>query len=81
MSFNAFRRPGRTIYSISHHTVVKTTLAAATLHSHKGREWKMEACPNLKEVNSKQLDYCPFVSSDGKVFFFTSEEARAAGPL
>ena len=28
---------------------------------------------NLKSINSAQLDYCPFVSPDGKHFFFTSE--------
>ncbi|MCE2994160.1 MAG: hypothetical protein ACK5RG_11750 [Cyclobacteriaceae bacterium] len=28
---------------------------------------------NLKDINSAQLDYCPFVSTDGKVLFFTSE--------
>jgi Tol biopolymer transport system component len=28
---------------------------------------------NLKELNSKQLDYCPFVSPDSKILFFTSE--------
>jgi len=28
---------------------------------------------NLNELNSKQLDYCPFVSPDGKTVFFTSE--------
>jgi Tol biopolymer transport system component len=33
--------------------------------------WKKAV--NLKEINSAQLDYCPFVSSDGKVLFFTSE--------
>ncbi|NOS90280.1 MAG: hypothetical protein HOP30_00005, partial [Cyclobacteriaceae bacterium] len=28
---------------------------------------------NLKEINSAQLDYCPVVSPDGMVLFFTSE--------
>ncbi len=28
---------------------------------------------NLTELNSKQIDYCPFVSPDGKALFFTSE--------
>ena len=28
---------------------------------------------NLKELNSPQLDYCPYVSPDGKSLFFTSE--------
>lgn len=33
--------------------------------------WK--ASQNLKQLNSKQLDYCPFVSPDGKSLFFTSD--------
>lgn len=34
-------------------------------------QWK--PARNLLEVNSKQLDYCPFVSPDKKTLFFTSE--------
>ncbi|MBI3221277.1 MAG: PD40 domain-containing protein [Bacteroidetes bacterium] len=37
----------------------------------KNASWK--AAVNLKDLNSAQLDYCPFVSADGKVLFFTSE--------
>jgi Tol biopolymer transport system component len=28
---------------------------------------------NLKELNSRQLDYCPYISPDGKSLFMTSE--------
>lgn len=34
---------------------------------------KWKPAQNLKELNSKQIDYCPFVSPDGKTLFFTSE--------
>ena len=34
-----------------------------------------EAQP-LKGVNSEKMDYCPFVSPDGKYLFFTSERAK-----
>jgi Tol biopolymer transport system component len=34
---------------------------------------KWKAARNLRDLNSKQLDYCPFVSPDGKVLFFTSD--------
>jgi Tol biopolymer transport system component len=34
---------------------------------------KWKPAQNLKDLNSKQLDYCPFVSPDGKVLFVTSE--------
>jgi Tol biopolymer transport system component len=37
----------------------------------KSGNWKPSQ--NLKQVNSKQLDYCPFVSPDGKSLFFTSD--------
>jgi Tol biopolymer transport system component len=33
--------------------------------------WK--PAKHLSQINSKQLDYCPFVSADGKSLFFTSE--------
>jgi len=34
---------------------------------------KWQQAKNLKSINSGQLDYCPSVSPDGKIFFFTSE--------
>ncbi len=34
---------------------------------------KWSPAKNLKEINSRQLDYCPFVSTDGRSLFFTSE--------
>jgi Tol biopolymer transport system component len=37
----------------------------------EGGKWK--PARNLKDLNSKQLDYCPSVSPDGKVLFLTSE--------
>jgi len=39
----------------------------------KGADGKWKPARNLKELNSRQLDYCPFVSPDGKSLFFTSE--------
>jgi hypothetical protein len=37
----------------------------------EANHWKPAV--NLKQLNSAQLDYCPFVSGDGKILFFTSE--------
>ena len=34
---------------------------------------KWQPAKNLKELNSRQLDYCPYVSPDGKTLFITSE--------
>jgi len=41
--------------------------------SMKDAAGKWKPAKNLKELNSRQLDYCPFVSPDGKSLFFTSE--------
>jgi Tol biopolymer transport system component len=41
--------------------------------SQKDAKGKWQAAQNLKQLNSKQLDYCPYVSPDGKSLFFTSE--------
>lgn len=34
-----------------------------------------EPAKNMKGVNSEDLDYCPFVSPDGKTLYYTSEKA------
>ncbi|HZY83092.1 MAG TPA: hypothetical protein VFE50_26415 [Cyclobacteriaceae bacterium] len=39
----------------------------------KDANGKWKPAQNLKELNSRQLDYCPFVSPDGKILFVTSE--------
>ncbi len=39
----------------------------------KDQNGKWKPSQNLKQLNSKQLDYCPFVSPDGKSLFFTSD--------
>jgi len=39
----------------------------------KGADGKWQSAKNLKPVNSRQLDYCPYVSPDGKILFITSE--------
>jgi Tol biopolymer transport system component len=39
----------------------------------KDANGKWKPAQNLADLNSKQLDYCPFVSPDGKALFFTSE--------
>lgn len=39
----------------------------------KDANGKWKASRNVTELNSKQLDYCPYVSPDGKVLFVTSE--------
>lgn len=41
--------------------------------SRKDAQGKWQPAYNLRELNSRQLDYCPFVSPDGKTLFFTSQ--------
>jgi hypothetical protein len=43
--------------------------------SEKGSEDKWLRSKNLKTLNSDRLDYCPYVSPDKKILFFTSERA------
>ena len=41
--------------------------------SAKDASGKWKPAKNLKEINSRQLDYCPYVSPDGKSLFITSD--------
>ena len=41
--------------------------------SAKDESGKWKPAQNLKELNSRQLDYCPYVSPDGKSLFVTSQ--------
>lgn len=41
--------------------------------STKNKEGVWRKAMPLKSLNSKRLDYCPYVSPDGKILFFTSE--------
>jgi hypothetical protein len=42
--------------------------------SMKNSEGKWQPAKNLSLLNSEKLDYCPFVSFDKKILFFTSEK-------
>jgi Tol biopolymer transport system component len=37
------------------------------------KDGKWSASKNLEKINSSRIDYCPFVSFDGKTLYFTSE--------
>jgi len=41
----------------------------------KDESGKWLPAKNLKFLNSNRLDYCPYVSPDKKILFFTSERA------
>lgn len=42
--------------------------------SFKSSDGSWKPAQNLSLINSEKLDYCPFVSFDRKIFFFTSEK-------
>jgi len=44
--------------------------------STKDASGKWQAAKNLSSLNSDKLDYCPFVSFDKKILFFTSERTN-----
>lgn len=44
--------------------------------SKKDERGQWMSAVNLKSINSKQLDYCPYVSPDGKALFITSERHK-----
>jgi hypothetical protein len=39
----------------------------------KDTQGTWQPAKNLKSINSKQLDYCPYLTTDGRALFFTSE--------
>jgi hypothetical protein len=41
----------------------------------KGADGKWQPAKNIAILNSERLDYCPFVSFDKKILFFTSERS------
>jgi len=43
--------------------------------SRKDASGKWQPAKNLSMINSDRLDYCPFVSFDKKIFFFSSERS------
>lgn len=71
--FNAFVSPDER-YVLFTSYGRKDDMGSGDLYiSVKDDKGKWQPAKNLKALNSKQLDYCPFVSADGKSLFFTSE--------
>ncbi len=71
--FNAFVSPDEDYILFTSYGRMDDAGAGDLYMSVKDASGKWKTAKNLKELNSKQLDYCPFVSQDGKVLFFTSE--------
>ncbi len=71
--FNAFVSPDEQYILFTSYGRKDDTGSGDLYMSVKDEKGKWKPAKNLKELNSKQLDYCPFVSLDGKILFYTSE--------
>lgn len=71
--FNAFVDPNEQYILFTSYGRPDDTGGGDLYMAVKDGNGKWMRAKNMKELNSKQLDYCPFVSSDGKALFFTSE--------
>lgn len=71
--FNAFVSPDENYILFSSYGRKDDTGGGDLYMSVKDDAGKWLPAKNLKELNSKQLDYCPYVSPDGKSLFLTSE--------
>ena len=71
--FNAFVTPEEDVIIFTGYGR-KDDLGKGDLYmSLKGPNGKWQKAKNLKSINSSKLDYCPSISPDGKMLFFTSE--------
>ena len=71
--FNAFVSPDESLIFFTSYGR-KDDLGGGDLYlSVKDSDGKWSPAFNLKAINSPKLDYCPFLTSDGKLLFFTSQ--------
>jgi len=74
--FNAFVSPDENIIIFSSYGR-KDEMGGGDLYmSIKDSNGKWRPCINLSFLNSDKIDYCPFVSFDGSILFFTSERTE-----
>lgn len=73
--FNAFVSPDESMIIFSSYGR-KAELGGGDLYmSMKDSNGKWMPCVNMFFLNSDKIDYCPFVSFDGRILFFTSERS------
>ena len=79
--FNAFVSP-KEDYIIFSSADRKDELGGGDLYISfkKGGNWQT-AAPMPAQINSKSLDYCPFVTADGEYFYFTSNRSVLSIPM
>jgi Tol biopolymer transport system component len=71
--FNAFVSPDEQFIIFSSYGRKDDKGGGDLYMSRKNNSGQWMPAKNLEMLNSERLDYCPFVSFDGKSFFFTSE--------
>ncbi len=74
--FNAFVTPDEQIIIFSSYGRKDDKGGGDLYMSRKNSSGQWTPAKNLEMLNSERLDYCPFVSFDGKSFFFTSERSQ-----
>jgi Tol biopolymer transport system component len=71
--FNAFVDPAEQYIIFTSYGRKDDTGGGDLYISRKNHNGQWMTAVNLKSINSKQLDYCPYVSADGKSLFITSD--------
>jgi hypothetical protein len=77
--FNAFVAPDESYIIFTSYGRKDDTGGGDLYMSWKDASGKWTKSKNLKQLNSQRLDYCPYVSSDKKTLYFTSNRHSVAG--
>jgi Tol biopolymer transport system component len=73
--FNAYVSPDESLLIFTSYGRSDDTGRGDLYFSKKNTDGSWSPATNLKAANSTDLDYCPFVSPDGKTLYYTSEKA------
>ncbi|HTD94760.1 MAG TPA: hypothetical protein VK644_13140 [Chitinophagaceae bacterium] len=79
--FNAFVSPDESFILFTSYGRKDDTGRGDLYISTKDANDKWQPAKNLDAINSPYLDYCPYVSPDRKIFFFTSERREIPSQL
>jgi Tol biopolymer transport system component len=72
--FNAFVSPNEQTLIFSSYGRADDMGGGDLYISQKDKNGQWLPAQNLQSLNSNRLDYCPYISPDGKYFYFTSEK-------
>jgi Tol biopolymer transport system component len=76
--FNAFVSPDETFIIFTSYGRKDDTGGGDLYISQRGADGRWSKARNMKELNSTRLDYCPYVSKDQKILYFTSNRHTIA---